>query len=198
MLFGKHINPYYLRHAPALLLGIFALIVVDYFQLKVPEFYKLVVNGLNDGAVEVDGILRPFDMELLLDEICLPMIVTILALVVGRFLWRIGFFGAAIRVETDLRGRMFDRCKELSQQYYQHNKVGCMMSLFTNDLETVQDCFGSGVLSFFDALLLGGLALLKMARMNWLLTLFAMIPMALLLTVGTIVGKSMMQKWEKR
>ncbi|MBQ4043116.1 MAG: ABC transporter ATP-binding protein [Clostridia bacterium] len=198
MLFGKHINRYYIKHAPMLLLGILALVVVDYFQLKVPEFYKMVVNGLNEGAVELNGQRLPFDMDFLLDQICLPMIVTILALVVGRFLWRICFFGSAIKVETDLRGRMFDRCKDLSQQYYQRNKVGNMMSLFTNDLETVQDCFGSGVLSFFDALLLGGLALFKMARMNWLLTLLSMIPMVLLLTVGTVVGKYMMQKWEKR
>ncbi|MBR3942989.1 MAG: hypothetical protein IKJ55_06495, partial [Clostridia bacterium] len=56
----------------------------------------------------------------------------------GRFLWRICFFGSGIKVETDLRGRMFDRCKDLSREYYQVNKVGTLMSYFTNDLETVQ------------------------------------------------------------
>ena len=47
LLFGKHINRYYVRFAPTLLLGIIALIVVDFLQLKVPEFYRMVVNGLN-------------------------------------------------------------------------------------------------------------------------------------------------------
>ena len=74
MLFGKHINKYYLRHSPMLLLGIFSLVVVDYLQLLVPEFYKMVVNGLNTGMEEVDGALVPFDMEVLLDNICLPLI----------------------------------------------------------------------------------------------------------------------------
>ena len=60
-----------------------------------------------------------------------------------------------------------------------------MMSLFTNDLETVQDCFGSGILSFCDALFLGLLAISKMANMNLLLTFFALIPMGLLLTGNT-------------
>ena len=36
MIFGKYINRYYLRHAPALLLGILALLMVDYIQLLVP------------------------------------------------------------------------------------------------------------------------------------------------------------------
>ena len=198
LLFGKHINRYYLKYLPTLLLGILALVIVDYFQLVIPELYRLVVNGINDGAVTVDGQLMAFDMDFLLDRICLPLLGVILAMVIGRFLWRICFFGAGIRVETDLRERMFDRCKDLSQQYYQVNKVGNMMSLFTNDLETVQDCFGSGVLMFFDALLLGVLAIVKMARMNLLLTGLTLIPMVLLLLVGTLVGKYMMKKWEVR
>ena len=78
MLFGKHINRYYLRHALAILLGIMALIVVDVLQLKVPEFYRMVVNGLNDGSVSVDGTMLAFDMDFLLDKICLPMIFVIL------------------------------------------------------------------------------------------------------------------------
>ena len=72
------------------------------------------------------------------------------------------------------------------------------MSLFTNDLETVQDCFGSGVLMFFDAILLGILAIGKMATMNPLLTLLCLIPMGLLLTASLIVGKFMTLKWKAR
>jgi len=181
-----------------LLLGVLALIVVDYFQLKIPELYKTVVNGINLGTAVVDGVTVPFDMDVLLDEICLPMIFIIIFMVIGRFAWRICFFGSAIKVETDLRGRMFDRCKDLSQQYYQVNKVGNLMSLFTNDLETVQDCFGSGVLMLCDTVFLGVLAIAKMARMDLLLTALSLIPMVFLLIAGTIVGKYMMKKWETR
>lgn len=198
MLFGKHINRYYWKFAPLLLLGTAALVLVDYVQLVVPELYKLVVNGMNDGVVLLDGQETAFTMTVLLDEICRPLLLVILAMVVGRFLWRVCFFGAGVRMETDLRRRMFDRCKDLSQQYYQVNKVGAMMSLFTNDLDTVQDCFGEGILMFCDALLLGVLAVIKMARMNLLLTLLALIPMGLLLAVGTVVGRYMMNKWETR
>lgn len=198
MIFGKHINRYYLKYSPSLLLGILALVVIDYIQLIIPELYKLVVNGINYGVVEYEGAMVEFDMNFLLDHICLPLLFVILVMVIGRFVWRICFFGAGIKVETDLRERMFDRCKDLSQQYYQVNKVGNMMSLFTNDIETVQDCFGSGVLMLCDALFLGILAVYKMARMDLLLTGLTLIPMVLLLIVGTVVGKYMMQKWETR
>lgn len=198
LLFGKHINRYYIRYAPVLLLGIAALIIVDIVQLKVPELYRLLINGMNTGMVVKDGISQPFDLDFLLDDICLPTLVIVCTMVFGRFLWRYCFFGTAIRLETDLRDRMFDRCRGLSQEYYQENKVGTLMSLFTNDLETVQDCFGDGVLMLFDAVFLGGLALWKMYCMNGFLTLLALIPMSLLLISGAILEKYMMKKWETR
>lgn len=191
MIFGKYMNRYYVKYAPMLLLGLAALVLVDYFQLLVPELYRMVINGVN-------GELVPFTMEVLLDDICLPMIAIIVVLVIGRFLWRICFFSSAIRVETDLRNRMFDHSKNLSQEYYQVNKVGNLMSLYTNDLDTVQECFGDGVLMFFDALFLGVMAIVKMWRMDALLTGLSMIPMAVLLAIGTVLGKAMTRRWEKR
>ena len=198
MLTGKHINRYYLKYLPTLLLGLASLIWVDFFQLKVPELYRLVINGVNHAQVEHEGATHVFDMDFLLEQICLPLIGIILAMILGRFLWRICFFGTGIRIETDLRKRMFERCTELSQQYYQVNKVGNLMALFTNDLDTVQECFGWGVMMLFDALLLGGMAIAKMMRMNLMLASLALIPMALLLIVSTLIGKYMMRKWDER
>ena len=198
LIFGKHINRYYLRYSGWLLLGVLSLLVIDVFQLKIPELYRMVINGMNNGVVDLEGQMVAFDMDFLLDEICLPMIVIIISMAFCRFLWRICFFGSAVKLETDLRNRMFDHAKDLSRQYYQVNKVGNMMSLFTNDLDTVQECFGSGVLMFFDALLLGGLALIKMFRMDPVLTLLSMIPMVFLMFAAMIVGKYMMKKWDLR
>lgn len=171
---------------------------VDYFQLMIPNLYQMVINGINQGFVEVDGQTIPFDVNFLLDRICMPMVGVILAIVAGRFFWRLCFMGSAIRLEADLRNRMFDNAKNLSREFYQENKVGNLMSLFTNDLDTVQDCFGWGVLMFFDALFMGGLAIVKMWAMNPLLTLLSMIPMALLLCMATVVGKSLMHRWDLR
>ncbi len=198
MLFGRHINKYYLKYSPWLLLGVLSLVLVDYMQLVVPELYRTVINGINTGYGIKDGISVPFDMNFLLDEICRPLIFVIICMVFGRFLWRICFFGSGIKIETALRSRMFDRCRELSQNYYQKNKVGNLMSLFTNDLETVQDCFGMGIMMFCDALLLGVLAIIKMFRMDPVLTGFSMIPMVIMLVGGLILGKYMTMKWENR
>ena len=198
MIFGKHINKYYFKYGWMLLIGIIALVGVDYFQLEIPRLYKYVINGMNDGAVEIDGVRHVFNMDFVLEKICIPMIITILVLVVGRFLWRLCFFGSAIKVETDLRNRMFDHCKDLSVSYYGVNKVGNMMSLFTNDLETVHECFGMGVMMFFDALFLGFLAVMKMGGLDPFLALLSMIPMIFLMCIAAILSKYMRKKWTIR
>lgn len=198
MIFGKHINKYYLKYAPLLILGALALILVDYFQLIIPNLYGMLIDGINKGVVDYQGASVAFDMDFLLDKICLPIVGIVVVMVIGRFLWRVCFFGSAIRVETNIRIEMFDHCKDLSRDYYQVNKVGNLMSLFTNDLDTIQECFGDGMLMFFDALFLGLLGFYNMLRMDLVLTLLTLIPLGLLLVIGTLMGKAMMKKWEIR
>ena len=198
MVFGKHINRYYVKYGFLLGIGLIALLVVDYLQLVIPSLYQMVINGMNEGKVMVDGVEMAFDMTFLLEKICFPMLIIVCLIVCGRFLWRMTIFGAAIRVEADLRNRMFDHAKDLSREYYQVNKVGNLMSLFTNDLDTIQECYGWGFLMFFDALFLGGLAIVKMWKMDHLLTVLSLIPMGFLLAASTVVGKYMMKKWDVR
>ena len=198
MIFGKHINRYYFRYAHWLILGLLALATVDSMQLVIPKLYRMLINGMNSGMVEVGGTTVPFTMDILLDKICMPMVGVILAMVICRFLWRVCFFGTAIRVEAQLRNRMFDHARKLSREYYQVNKVGDLMSLFTNDLDTVQECFGWGVMMFFDALLLGLLAIVEMWKMDRALTMLALIPMACLMASSVVLGNYLSKKWDIR
>lgn len=191
MLFGKHINRYYLRYSWVLLLGILALVAVDVAQLLIPELYAAVVDGLDPTTPAT------LTAELLV-EISMELLIIAAVMIAGRFLWRVCFFGAACRVESKIRDKMFDKCRTLSQEFYQENKVGGLMSLFTNDLETVNECFGDGALMLFDALALGTLSIVKMARLDGMLTLYSMIPLVFMGAVALIVGQYMQKKWEAR
>ena len=198
VIFGKHINRYYLRYAPMLLLGLVTLVAVDYLQLIIPELYQLVIDGMHAGSVTMDGVEHIFDLEFLLNVVCMPMVWVILGVCLGRLLWRVCFFGSSIFLEADLRSRMFGHARFLSREYYQVNKVGNLMSLFTNDLDTVQECFGWGVMMFCDAIFMGILAVSKMIRLDPFLTLLSLIPMAFLLCSATVLGQYMTKKWDIR
>ena len=200
MIFGKHVNRYYLRYSPLIILGLLALYLVDSFQLMIPKLYGLIINGINSdtGTVMIDGVEHAFDMDFLLDEICLPMIIIILVMVFCRFLWRICLFGAGILLESDLRSRMFDHAKDLSQQYYQTNKVGNLMSYFTNDLQTIHSCFANGLIMFFDALIMCSMAIYKMITLHPILALLSLVPIVIFFCCSLVIKKYMAKKWRKR
>ncbi len=195
MVFGKYLNKYYLKYLYLFVIGIITLIVIDYVQLLIPKIYKTLLLGINTGFADEEG-LRVFDTEVLLNDICLPMLIIIAMLLVGRFLWRICFFGASVKTQENLQREMFDRVRDLSQEFYSQNKVGSLMSLFTNDVATIEECFGWGVMMFVDATVLGVLSAYKMFSVQPLLALLCLIPMAALGVVGAILNKYMMKKWE--
>ena len=189
MLFGKHVNKFYLKYWYFFLGGIAALLAVDIFQLKIPEIYGNIINGL-DGKIE-------FNKDILVGYV-IDMFIVMAVMVVGRFLWRICIFGVSIRIESDLREKMFGYSKDLSQEYYQNHKTGALMALYTNDLSTVRMCFGGGSVMLIDAIFLGVMSFIKMFNLSVSLTLLSLIPLALIAAFSGLVSKFMHRKWKAR
>ena len=58
MLFGKHINRYYLKYAPLFILGILALVAVDVIQLFIPEYLgEVLKHATLQSGIEVHCVL---------------------------------------------------------------------------------------------------------------------------------------------
>ena len=72
------------------------------------------------------------------------------------------------------------------------------MSLYSNELDTIQECFGDGILKFFAAAVQGFMALVKMWRMDCKLTHLALIPAAVMFVLGTVMSQVMTRRWEER
>ena len=185
MIFGKNINRYYFKYLHYIIIGIIALLVVDIYQLKIPEIVRNIIDGVNEGWLTMDK-LRTYLKEILL---------IVLIMFIGRFLWRFALFGNGVRIEASLREKMFVHMGGLSQRYFQENKTGALMALFTNDLQTIRRAFGFGTLMLFDALFLGALAIRKMVNINLTLTIISSIPLLIIAVCGMIIGRYMRKKF---
>lgn len=190
MLVGKYVNKFYRKYFIFFFIGVVALILVDYFQLEIPVICRKIVNGVSDGTLFAEES-KIIDYMLYLGLIAFIMFS-------GRFAWRYCVLGVAARIEGDLREDMFIHAEKLSNQYYKEHKTGALMALFTNDLQTIRQSFGSGTIMLIDALFLGGFALYRMFRVNWILACFSLIPMILIAVVSVIVGRVMQMKFKAR
>ena len=189
MLFGKYINRYYLKYAIWFILGIAALIVVDWIQLYIPEFLGQVVKLIED-----DALLNKQEII----NIGLKVLLVAGGLFVGRFLWRVTLFRASFKIESGLRHEMFLKAEALPREFYHETKVGSVMSWFTNDLETIEEFLSWGTIMIVDTLFLSVITAVKMFRLNLALTIICFIPLILVIIWGALTEKFMMKRWDER
>ena len=191
MLFGKHVNKYYLKYFWYFFFGIISLIVVDYVQLLIPDVIAELVSGFSKGT-----ITSLSDIEFI--KAIGAILFVAVTMFIGRFAWRQCILGEAIRIQADIRKEMFIKTESLTQRYYKQNKTGAILAYFSNDLETIEEVFGFGIVQLIDGVFLSVLSLIKMFNISVILTLIALIPLFLLLCCAFIVDKYMEIKWEKR
>lgn len=188
MIFGKHINRYYIKYAIPFILGLLTLLMVDLLQVRIPNLLGKLINDFNQSNVNIDK----------LNEFVLSVAIIVIVMVLGRALWRVLIMGSSRRIEHDLREQLFKHALTLDQPYYQTHKVGGMMAYFSNDLEAVRNGFGRGMMMLFDSLFLGSVVVVRMVSMNWYLTLLTTIPLFLLGITAFFIIKKMRMRFKIR
>lgn len=188
MIFGKYINCYYRRYWYYFFIGILALVLVDIVQLFIPEIIGNAISSLDKGTfVDKDYI-----------TVLLSLVGIGALMFIGRSAWRLCINGVGQKIEYDLRERMFIHAEKLSVEYYKKQKTGGLMSLYTNDLDAVKTSFMDGTIFLIDAVVLGGLAMYKMFKMNWLLTVICIVPLTLVALCGGVIGKAESVRFKER
>lgn len=184
MLFNKYFSKFYIKYGLFFLIGVIALVVVDYFQLEIPDIVGEIVDGIQ---------YKTLTKEILLD-LAKKMLLVAFLVFSGRFVWRICIFGNGVRIETDIRNDMFSHMMKLSQEKFSKNKTGAIMALYTNDLNSIRQCFGMGTMMAVDAIALGALAFYKMINLNLVLAFVSLIPLLIVLVISYSVGRIIRKK----
>ena len=199
MVFGKHVNKFYKKYFWYFFFGILALVCVDYIELLIPPIIGNIVDAISNGIKgDFSGNYITIDhLDFLIKEASLIALIG-LGMFVGRFLWRKCIFGESIRIEADLRYDMFLKCEVLTQRFYKANKTGAILSYFSNDLETLEESFGFGIVQFVDGVFLLILSLVKMIGLEWRLTLVLLLPLFILSLVAFLIDRLIEAKYEKR
>ena len=179
----------YLKYSWLFLIGILADIMVDIAQTYVPDFLGAVVEivsyNSNPTYANISHLIR-------------QIFLIAFVLLIGRALLRFTILLASGKIEAEVRYDMFLKAERLSQRYYHENKIGTIMSWFSSDVETIEEFTGWGTIMIIDTLFLSVISIYKMVRMDVVLTVIALIPMAALIIWGNQVEKLWSEKWEER
>jgi ATP-binding cassette subfamily B protein len=175
------IKPYFTENRYAIATGLLCLITVDFLQLIIPRIIKKAVDDITTFHADTKKLVI----------YSLYIIVIALLMAFFRYLWRKYLIGTSRVVEEGLRNRLFTHIQTLSSSYFDRTKTGDLMAHATNDIQHVRMAIGMGIVALTDAVILGSAAIGFMAYINTTLTLFAIIPMPLIIFGTRFFSKKM-------
>ena len=175
------LKSYFVERKAVVLFGLFSLFVVDILQLFIPRVIKWAVDDLAICCVTTAKLLW------------YALYIVGIALLIGvfRFIWRRCLIGTSRRVEEGLRNRLFFHIQTLSAAYFDNTKTGDLMAHATNDVLHVRMAVGMGMVALTDAVVLTVAAIGFMLYINVTLTVFALLPMPVIVVLARVLSRRM-------
>ncbi|MFP3040708.1 ABC transporter ATP-binding protein/permease [Treponema primitia] len=194
----KTILPYLARYRAQYFRGFICLLFVDAAQVLIPQFVRRAVDLISIASITDTGSNNPVGNRIFL--LCLGMVGSMLLVCGGRFLWRYFIHGSSRRIETELRGRLFDHLLVLSYDFYQKNKIGDLMARATSDVGAVRMAIGMGLVALVDGTILATAILIIIFIQDPRTAACAVLPLLpitiLILLFGHRVGKQFQKAQE--
>lgn len=117
------------------------------------------------------------------------ILVTILTYT-ATYLWSYLLFDGAVKIESIIRMKLMRKFLLMSPSFYERNRTGDLMAKATNDLKSVNQAAGMGLLTLVDATTFMLTIILVMGfTISWQLTFFALLPLPMLAIVEQRLGK---------
>lgn len=148
--------------------AIVLLFLVAGFELIPPKAIGWLVDGVMAGDITRNQMFT-----------ALGAIIALWVVVYGlRVLWRVWLFGAAAKLGTVLRDKLYQHFTTHSPRFFERYRTGDLMARSTNDVKAVVMTAGEGVLTLADSMIMGIAVLIVMTTtISWELTLLALAPM---------------------
>ena len=179
------LKPYFYERRRLIFAGIVCLMIVDVLQLFIPRVIKWAVDDLTALSIDYTK-LAVYAGEIIIIAVFMAIL---------RFVWRRFLIGTSRVVEEGLRNRLFAHIQTLSASYFDQAKTGDLMAHATNDINNIRMAVGMGMVAFTDAVFLGFAAIGFMAYINVKLTLFALIPMPVIIFFTRKFGQKMHRRY---
>jgi ATP-binding cassette subfamily B protein len=166
--------------------GLMLVVVSNVFTLLGPYLLKAAIDALETE------LSRWFLVRY-------ALLIVLVAVVSGvsRYYMRELLNGISRRIEADLRNNLFAHLLRLPAQFYDSWRTGDLMSRTTNDVLAVRMVAGPAIMYAVNTATLSALALVLMVWIDPVLTLLAMLPLALLPASVFYYGRQIHARFER-
>lgn len=129
------------NHSKSILIGAFAIIMIDAAELVLPLLIRDAVDAFKDGDLSFKK------RNLLIQGIA----VVVFLQVIGRYVWRVALSKSAMLAGAGFRNQFAEKSFKISLLKLEKYKVGDLMALATSDVENMRFALGPGMIALIDA-----------------------------------------------
>lgn len=184
--------PYLAKYKKILLWGVVTVVGSNLFSVAQPLFLGYAIDEFKHG---IDSHIYVSS-----DLLRWALMIVGFSLVAGvfTFLTRQTIIVVSRHIEFDLRNDLLSHLQSLSYSYFQNTPTGDLMAHATNDISSVRNVLGPGIMYPTDTIMTFVMVLSMMLLKDWKLTLLALTPMPLVSYVVYRLGKLINAKFTER
>lgn len=173
--------PYFRKHSPSYLAGIFFLFLTNWIAVSIPKFVQEAIDLiLIDDSSLTQNSLQDYIFFILLSAF---------GLVLVRTFSRILFFNPGRSIEKEIKNDLFQTLMKQEKNYFDQNSTGSIISRINNDINGVRLICGFGMLQVFNLIFAFSLTPYKMWELSPRLTLFCIIPVIIIFSLTQLSMK---------
>jgi ATP-binding cassette, subfamily B, multidrug efflux pump len=158
--------PHLREHRGRIAAGFLCILLTNGFMLTAPWVTKYAVDSLAESVTRQKlayyGVLI----------VGLAILRSTFQFFMRRFI-----IGVSRDIEYAFRNELFAHLEKLPMSFYQKNKTGELMSRATNDLSNVRNLVGPAIMYTANTIITALFAVALMLKINWQLTLLALVPL---------------------
>ena len=178
MVFISRLWPYLLRYRLRMSVGLLALVAAAGFFVLSPYILGRAIDDLREDVTTrklllYAGILIGLQIA---DSSC-------------RYVTRVFVSGSSRQIEYDMRNDVYSHIQSLDQRFFHDNQTGDLMARVSNDITTVREILGPGLMDLFRSVLLFTAGLVIMLTIDVKLALLAAAPLPLITLLFVWVGQ---------
>lgn len=176
---------FFKEHKTRYIVGVVMLIVVGIIELVPPRILGVAIDDIVRGGITW-GKLTSY---------LLLILGTMVVIYAITYVWMYQIFGGANLVERKLRSKLMRHFLKMTPPFFEKNRTGDLMARATNDLRSVAQTAGFGMLTLTDSTAFLLIVLFAMFMIQWKLTLAALLPLPFIAIAMNVFGKKIHERY---
>ena len=180
------------KYWPLLIIAFGILYLVSYIRTLIPLFGQHIIDvilGFSDGGSKLPPFLSNLLIsdtkmkQLLLAAVLLLVLAVLRALLIFLRRWTSGYFGETVAYR--LRNKLYRKLQNADYYFHSHSETGDLIQRCTTDVEAYKRFISERIVEVVRLLLLVGLSIWQMSKLNTNMTLISLIIAPVILAIAT-------------